>query len=55
MHVKKEFAIVRGIQGNKTSSRRKNSDLINVNLCIFMLNGTVYMVVYAKKRVKISH
>ena len=30
MRVKKEFAIVRGIHGNQTNSRKKNSDLINV-------------------------
>ena len=30
MRVKKEFAIVKGIQGNKTNSRKKKRDLINV-------------------------
>ena len=30
MRVKKEFAIVKGIQGNKTNSRKKKCDLINV-------------------------
>ena len=42
MPVEKEFTIVKGIQGNKTHSRKKNSDL--------MLNGTVYMVIQAKKK-----
>ena len=32
MHVKKELDIVRGIQGDKTNSMMKNSDLINVNV-----------------------
>ena len=30
MRVKKEFVIVKGIHGNKTNSRKKNSDYINV-------------------------
>ena len=30
MRVKKEFAIVKGIEGSKTNSRNKNSDLTNV-------------------------